>query len=120
MRPRNKHACKVPHHSLYSANKDWLVMNETLPVIEDATPAVQAPATQAPAQGSAQVSAQGSAQAPVQGSAQTSAREPAPEPTRAAAARIGVLLVNLGTPDAADAPAVRRYLEEFLTDPRVI
>jgi ferrochelatase len=33
---------------------------------------------------------------------------------------IGVLLVNLGTPDAADAPAVRRYLKEFLTDPRVI
>ena len=34
--------------------------------------------------------------------------------------RIGVLIVNLGTPDAADAPAVRRYLREFLTDPRVI
>ena len=33
---------------------------------------------------------------------------------------IGVLLVNLGTPDAADATAVRRYLKEFLTDPRVI
>ena len=31
-----------------------------------------------------------------------------------------MLLVNLGTPDAADAPAVRRYLKEFLTDPRVI
>ncbi len=33
---------------------------------------------------------------------------------------IGVLLVNLGTPEAADAKAVRRYLKEFLTDPRVI
>ena len=31
-----------------------------------------------------------------------------------------MLLVNLGTPDAADAPAVRRYLKEFLSDPRVI
>ena len=31
--------------------------------------------------------------------------------------RVGVLLVNLGTPDAADAPAVRRYLKEFLSDP---
>ena len=38
----------------------------------------------------------------------------------AQSAGIGVLLVNLGTPDAADAPAVRRYLKEFLTDPRVI
>jgi len=33
---------------------------------------------------------------------------------------IGVLLVNLGTPDAPDAAAVRRYLKEFLADPRVI
>ena len=33
---------------------------------------------------------------------------------------IGVLVVNLGTPDAPDAAAVRRYLREFLADPRVI
>jgi ferrochelatase len=33
---------------------------------------------------------------------------------------IGVLLVNLGTPDAPDAPSVKRYLAEFLSDPRVI
>jgi protoporphyrin/coproporphyrin ferrochelatase len=33
---------------------------------------------------------------------------------------IGVLLVNLGTPDSAEPKAVRRYLKEFLTDPRVI
>lgn len=31
-----------------------------------------------------------------------------------------MLLVNLGTPDAPDAPSVRRYLAEFLSDPRVI
>ncbi len=37
-----------------------------------------------------------------------------------AASNIGVLLVNLGTPDAAEPKAVRRYLKEFLTDPRVI
>lgn len=34
--------------------------------------------------------------------------------------RIGVLLVNLGTPDAPDAGAVRRYLGEFLSDRRVV
>jgi len=35
-------------------------------------------------------------------------------------AKVGVLIVNLGTPDAAEAGAVRRYLAEFLSDPRVI
>ena len=35
-------------------------------------------------------------------------------------ARIGVLLVNLGTPGAPEPKAVRRYLGEFLSDPRVI
>ena len=52
---------------------------------------------------------------PIADAATTSpvAAEPAP-------AKIGVLLVNLGTPDAADAAAVRRYLKEFLTDRRVI
>jgi ferrochelatase len=34
--------------------------------------------------------------------------------------RIGVLLINLGTPDAPNAPAVRNYLAEFLSDRRVI
>ena len=34
--------------------------------------------------------------------------------------RIGVLLVNLGTPDAPTPAAVRRYLREFLWDPRVV
>jgi ferrochelatase len=48
------------------------------------------------------------------------APEPAPAQVGSEAGKIGVLLVNLGTPDAADAPAVRRYLKEFLTDPRVI
>ena len=37
-----------------------------------------------------------------------------------AAPPIGVLLVNLGSPDAAEPAAVRRYLREFLSDPRVI
>jgi protoporphyrin/coproporphyrin ferrochelatase len=33
---------------------------------------------------------------------------------------VGVLLVNLGTPDAPKPEAVRRYLAEFLSDPRVV
>ena len=34
--------------------------------------------------------------------------------------KVGVLLVNLGTPDAPTPKAVKRYLAEFLSDPRVI
>ena len=34
--------------------------------------------------------------------------------------KIGVLLINLGTPDEPSATAVRRYLAEFLSDPRVV
>lgn len=34
--------------------------------------------------------------------------------------KIGILLVNLGTPDAPTAKAVRKYLREFLSDRRVI
>lgn len=36
------------------------------------------------------------------------------------APKVGVLLVNLGTPEAPTAAAVRRYLAEFLSDPRVV
>jgi protoporphyrin/coproporphyrin ferrochelatase len=45
-----------------------------------------------------------------------------PEPSfkHSQARRIGVLLVNLGTPDAPTPAAVRRYLKEFLADPRVV
>src|SRR5882724_5323645 len=43
--------------------------------------------------------------------------KPAPE---SKPERVGVLLVNLGTPDTADAQGVRVYLKEFLSDPRVI
>jgi protoporphyrin/coproporphyrin ferrochelatase len=37
-----------------------------------------------------------------------------------ATGRIGVLLVNLGTPDVPGYFAVQRYLREFLSDRRVI
>jgi ferrochelatase len=36
------------------------------------------------------------------------------------AERVGVLLINLGTPDATDFWSIRRYLREFLSDRRVI
>ena len=45
---------------------------------------------------------------------------PPPDHPRIPVAKIGVLIVNLGTPDAAEAGAVRRYLAEFLSDPRVV
>jgi len=35
-------------------------------------------------------------------------------------ARIGILYCNLGTPDSPTAPDVRRFLREFLSDPRVV
>jgi ferrochelatase len=44
----------------------------------------------------------------------------APDYTHGTPARLGVLLVNLGTPDEPTTRAVRRYLAEFLWDPRVI
>ncbi|MCZ4298731.1 ferrochelatase [Henriciella marina] len=34
--------------------------------------------------------------------------------------KVGLLLVNLGTPDGTDYKSVRRYLSEFLSDPRII
>jgi ferrochelatase len=47
--------------------------------------------------------------------------DPAAPTARDAAARpLGVLLVNLGTPDATDYFSMRRYLKEFLSDARVI
>src|SRR6185437_12825484 len=45
--------------------------------------------------------------------------EPAGHP-QIASGKIGVLIVNLGTPEATDYWAMRRYLKEFLSDRRVI
>ncbi len=49
----------------------------------------------------------------------TGASPPADHP-KVEYGRVGVLLINLGTPDAPEPGAVRRYLAQFLTDPRVI
>jgi ferrochelatase len=46
--------------------------------------------------------------------------QPEPGHQHGSAARVGVLLVNLGTPDAPTPAALRRYLAEFLSDPRVV
>ena len=43
-----------------------------------------------------------------------------PAHTHGKAAKTAVLLVNLGTPQAPTAPALYRYLDEFLWDPRVV
>ncbi|MCC7269194.1 MAG: ferrochelatase, partial [Rhodocyclaceae bacterium] len=36
------------------------------------------------------------------------------------AGNTAILLINLGTPDAPTAPALREYLKQFLWDPRVV
>ena len=45
---------------------------------------------------------------------------PEPPHRHGTPASTAVVLVNLGTPDAPTAPALRRYLKEFLSDPRVV
>ena len=51
--------------------------------------------------------------------AQRPAHAPADHP-KVAAAKVGILLANLGTPDNYDYWSMRRYLNEFLSDRRVI
>jgi len=43
-----------------------------------------------------------------------------PDYQHGTAEKLGVLMVNLGTPESPEVPAVRRYLAEFLSDPRII
>ncbi len=45
---------------------------------------------------------------------------PEPPHRHGTAAKTAVVLVNLGTPDAPTGQALRRYLKEFLSDPRVV
>ena len=45
---------------------------------------------------------------------------PEPEYRHGQPERTAVLLCNLGTPDEPTPAAVRRYLAEFLADPRVV
>ncbi len=62
-------------------------------------------------------------EAPVTSVAASGATKAAPLPAGQQPAkprRVGVLLVNLGTPDGTDYKSMWRYLREFLSDPRVI
>jgi ferrochelatase len=54
------------------------------------------------------------------GSVSTLSDRPEARPPRSSERRVGVLLLNLGTPDATDYWSMRRYLKEFLSDRRVI
>jgi ferrochelatase len=45
---------------------------------------------------------------------------PEPQYRHGTADKTAILLVNLGTPEAPTAPALRRYLKQFLSDPRVV
>jgi protoporphyrin/coproporphyrin ferrochelatase len=86
---------------------------DATPAAEQAPPASPAKETAAPVEGSV-------AAAPVAQPASPDAKAVAASTPAPVERGIGVLLVNLGTPDAHDAKAVRRYLKEFLSDPRVI
>lgn len=46
--------------------------------------------------------------------------KPEPSSQHGSPARVGILLLNLGTPDAPTAKALRPYLKQFLSDPRVV
>jgi hypothetical protein len=81
---------------------DAATIAEAAPAVEPLLRPAQAPPDIAPA-----------AAAPPVAAEMTGAAEQA-------ATGVGVLLVNLGTPDAATPAAVRRYLKEFLSDRRVI
>ena len=45
---------------------------------------------------------------------------PEPEFTHGTQSKVGILLVNLGTPDEPTPAATRRYLKQFLSDTRVV
>ena len=47
-------------------------------------------------------------------------REISTKQKRIESEKIGVMLINLGTPDGTDYQSMRRYLKEFLSDPRVV
>jgi protoporphyrin/coproporphyrin ferrochelatase len=107
---------------------DTPIMSGNAGAVVDKPPPGQSPAAMPPAADQSPAASH----EPAQESAHQPIAEPSPPiaplpagVTPAAAAEpaspgIGVLLVNLGTPEAATPAAVRKYLQEFLTDKRVI
>jgi ferrochelatase len=100
-------------------------MSDAQTVPETETTAKPAPPELPPEEPAAIALAESPAATPPAAESSEPASHAAATPEAAAAPEkvehgIGVLLVNLGTPDAPDAKAVRRYLKQFLTDPRVI
>jgi ferrochelatase len=102
-------------------------MNEISPPSSAADDRVVASPTTAPQQDNAASAAEAPGVPVEPAAAETPPATPAAKPIVSATSEampstsgIGVLLVNLGTPDAAEPKAVRRYLQEFLTDRRVI
>jgi len=100
-------------------------MSDVQTVPDSETTAKPAPPQLPPEEPAAAARAEAPAAAPpaVESSTPTSNTAGGPEPAAApekVERGIGVLVVNLGTPDAPDAKAVRRYLKQFLSDPRVI
>jgi ferrochelatase len=103
-------------------------MNNAPPIGTNGTLARQEPDQPDPVQADEREPAGGAVIAPAEpptiaqppsAAASSASGEPAIAP-RSSTTGVGVLLVNLGTPDAPTAVAVRRYLKEFLTDRRVI
>ena len=101
---------------------------ETAVEVPSAETVVEAPSAEfAPLESEPAARIESEPAAPIfeQEAASAPSAKPAPEGSTTSEAKpavpgIGVLLVNLGTPDAPDPAAVRRYLKEFLSDPRVI
>jgi protoporphyrin/coproporphyrin ferrochelatase len=81
------------------------------------TPSSAAPAGQA---GAGQAGAGQAGEGPSDAGPAGEDHAPLPHAAGAASRKVGVLLSNLGTPDGTDYWSMRRYLAEFLSDPRVI
>ena len=107
---------KPPAQPVGPSNEGGVQTADSVVEAPPMAPASPPASEEIPAPPSATTAADAAPAAPAAQPAQPAA---APEPAPVEHG-IGVLLVNLGTPDAPDEQAVRRYLKEFLSDRRVI